>query len=396
MSLLSFMALSYLDKAVIFLMPLAVLSFFDEQLIYIQIEYIYSVVAVIVPFLDMGLSGYFFYLYRNKSHGKEVIQGLIMTFQYIYFIIFLLGVLAIAIHYYIFPFEDYIIFIVSRSLFISVFTFLTSYYRITDNPHKALLITLTSNLVSLFLLIFFYFGHLKFELWVIFIGQILFSIMYFVRVLWKSLMGFKTRLNVLIETIKGSVVFSWPTIFQVFIIMYVANYGKIYGIENLEGQDGIFLSLTQRFSMLITLTHSAILGFLSKEIFVSGAEKEIKIDLFKKYLFLLVLSVSGVSVLIGGYYTYSNITYDILNVVLIIGFTFFWSISSYLELYYSREGKNIIKLYLAIFNGMIFILLLNLLRVGFLEKVTISMGLSSFLTFAFSAVILKKRKFKLV
>lgn len=390
------MALSYFDKMVIFLLPLAVLSFFGEESVYISIEYIYSVVVITVPFLDLGLNGYFFYLYRSRENKGEVIKEVLDTFHLIYFGLFLLGGVIVLVHYYIFPFEDYILYIVFRSLFILVFSFLTAYYRIIDKPHKALFITLSSSIISLSMLAYFFFTDRKFELWVIFVGQILFAATYFLYVFKEFLFENKTKYSKVFLVIKNSLLYSWPTIIQVFVIMYIANYGKINGVENLNESDGVFLSLTQRFSMLISLTHSAILGFLSKELFVSGAEKEIKADLLRRYLFLLITAIVGVVVLIGAYYNYNEISYGILNVVFIIGFTFFWSISSYLELYYSREAKNVIKLYLAIFNGVVFILFLNLLESGYLERVTTSMFFSSLLTLLLSGVILKKRKYQLI
>ena len=54
------MVLSYCDKAVIFLLPILVLQVFKDQTVYLSIEYIYSVTIVIIPFLDLGLVGYFF------------------------------------------------------------------------------------------------------------------------------------------------------------------------------------------------------------------------------------------------------------------------------------------------------------------------------------------------
>ena len=81
---------------------------------------------------------------------------------------------------------------------------------------------------------------------------------------------------------------------------------------------------------------------------------------------------------------------------LIIGSTFFWCLFSYFEIYYSRENKNIIKMYLAIFNGIAFILIFNVLNAGYLERISLSMFASTLLTLIISLIILKKRNYKLI
>ena len=77
----------------------------------------------------------------------------------------------------IYPFEKHIILIVVRALFILTVTFLASFYRLIDKAHKALFITLSSNFISILFLFGFYILDKDFELWVVFIGQILFILL---------------------------------------------------------------------------------------------------------------------------------------------------------------------------------------------------------------------------
>jgi O-antigen/teichoic acid export membrane protein len=401
-SLFSFIGLSYFDKAVIFILPLAVLSLFKDKSVYVSIEYIYSIVVVVVPFLDLGLGGYFFYAYRNNDNHRKVVSEILKTFHLIYIGVLLVGLGLILIHYFVYPFEEYIVYVVSRSIFILAFTFLTSYYRLINKPHKALFITISSNIISLVFLLFFFVSESDFSLWLVFIGQILFCIIYFFKVLkrivfkWvKSYESFH-----IVEMLKKSILFSWPTIIQVFILMYVGNYGKINALEMLSIDDGVLLSLTQRFSMLIQLTHGAIIGYLMKEIFVSGELLNINRKVFLKYFGLLLVSVIMVVLIITGFMYFNGTSYEtgfLIQIIgLLVGYTFFWCIFSYFEIYYSRENKNIIKMYLAIFNGIVFILIFNILDNAYLERITLSMFVSTLLTLIVSLIILKKRNYKLI
>jgi hypothetical protein len=387
---------------VIFLLPLIVLSLFKDKSVYVNIEYIYSLVVIIVPFLDLGLSGYFFYAYRNNDSFRKVIADVIKLFHVIYLGVFSLGFFLILIHYFVFPFEEHIVYVVFRSIFILTFTFLTSYYRLVNKPQKALFVTLSANFISLsFLLVFFFLGE-DFNLWFIFIGQIIFCVFYFFKVLIRVITKWVKTYQPFskLGLIKKSVLFSWPNIIQVFILMYIANYGKINAIENMSVDNAVLLSLSQRFSMLIQLTHSAILGFLMKDIFVKGDVLSIKKSILFKYLFLLFSAVIAVAVVVIGYFYIFGNSYDIgfllLNISLIVGYTFLWCVYSYFEVYYSRENKNTIKMYLAIINGIIFITIFNLLPYDYIVRITLSMFVSTLITLLISIIILKKRKYKLV
>ena len=401
-SLFSFIGLSYFDKAVIFILPLAVLTLFKDKSVYVSIEYIYSIVVVVVPFLDLGLGGYFFYAYRNNDNNRKVVSEILKTFHLIYIGILLIGLSLIAIHYLIYPFEEYIVYVVSRSIFILTFTFLTSYYRLINKPHKALFITISSNILSLIFLLTFFLSDVEFSLWLVFIGQILFCIIYFFRVIIRVLSKWVKSYKALkiSDLLKKSILFSWPTIIQVFILMYVGNYGKINALDKLSVDDGVLLSLTQRFSMLIQLTHGAIIGYLMKEIFVSGELLNINRKVFLKYFGLLLISVIMVVLIIAGFMYFNGNKYEtgfLIQIIgLLIGYTFFWCIFSYFEIYYSRENKNVIKMYLAIFNGIAFILIFNILNNTYLERITLSMFASTLLTLIVSLIVLKKRNYKLI
>src|SRR5690606_29574424 len=99
------MALSYLDKAIIFLLPLLVFQFFKDQRVYVSIEYIYSVTTVIIPLIDLGLSGYFFYAYRNSDNLEATLKTFVQTFQRLYLLLSIIGLGFITVNYYGFEYQ---------------------------------------------------------------------------------------------------------------------------------------------------------------------------------------------------------------------------------------------------------------------------------------------------
>lgn len=393
------MALSYLDKAIIFLLPLLVFQFFKDQKVYISIEYIYSVTTVIIPLLDLGLSGYFFYAYRNSKNHDATLKTFVKSFQRLYLLISCIGLGFIAVHYYSFEYEPYIVFIVSRLLFVLATVFFASYYRLTNRPEKAVYITLFSNVLSLSFLFAYFFSGLEFSLWLIFIGQILFALVY----LFKCVIDvfFKENENFdnykLKKLIASALLFSWPTILQVFIMMYITNYGKMNVLTKMNLDDGVLLSLVQRFSMLIFLTHSSIWAFIIKDIYVEKNLLVISRNMLYKYLGFLTLVLVFVLIVTEIYllYNYVDLFRASFISALIIGQTFCACIYAYLEMHYGRENKNIIKLYLALFSAFVFIMLLIFLDLGFLEKISIAMFVSTFTSLLLSIFVLYKRNYKI-
>ncbi|UOB19418.1 hypothetical protein [Abyssalbus ytuae] len=397
-SLLKYILLSYFDKTIIFLIPLLVLYLFNNKSLYVSVEYIYSFVLVIVPFLDFGLSGYFFYYYREHKNKKAAILAVFNLFTLLYITLFLFGIMIILIHYLWFSFEKYILYIVFRCLFLVLFMFLSSYHRLMNKPKKALFITITSNIISLIVIFYLYIFNLEISVFPVFVGQILFCC-YFFLVLVRKILKTKTfKKNLLKSVFFGSVLFAWPTIIQVFLMMYIANYGKIKAINHLNLEEATLLSLTQRYSMLIQLTHTSIVAFLMKDLYLENMKK-INLKRFFKYFLFLLLSVVGVVILICLNWYHKEILISRLRVfqvsILMIGYTILWCIYSFLEIFYSRENKNIIKLYLAIVNAIVFIIVINGFSMSLLDRIVYAMMSSVFIALICSIIVLKQRGYYL-
>ena len=84
----SYSVLNFLDKGLIFITPLLILKFFDDKVLYNTIEYIYSISAILVIFLDLGLKNYtFFYLKKSKNYNRDL-NKIDHTFYFYIFYIF--------------------------------------------------------------------------------------------------------------------------------------------------------------------------------------------------------------------------------------------------------------------------------------------------------------------
>ncbi|MBW1293898.1 hypothetical protein GBO31_00155 [Aquimarina litoralis] len=393
---MKFISLSYFDKAIIFLVPLLVLYLFNSKSIYVSVEYIYSIVLVAVPFLDFGLTGYFFYYYREHKSKRTAIIAIFNAFHILYAVLFTIGILFILVHYLWIPFEDYIVFIVFRCLFVVLFMFLSSYYRLVNKPQKALFVTIISNIISLITIFCFYILKLEVNVFIVFVGQILFCFYFFFKIIKRFVKKMNINKKVLYAILHKSFLFSWPTIIQAFLIMYIANYGKVNALHYLTLDEATLLSLTQRYAMLIQLTHTSIVAFLMKDLYLEEI-KEINLKILLKYITLIILSAIVVFIVlsINWYFKAIDITSErIFQVsIAIIVYTVLWCIYSYIEIFYSRENKNIIKLYLAIVNALVFIGVISLFSIPFLEKVIYAMTCSIFVALVTSTGILIRRRY---
>ncbi|MDO1502195.1 hypothetical protein Q2T40_18840 [Winogradskyella maritima] len=396
--LLKYMALSYFDKAIIFLIPLLVFKFFDDAAIYLNIEYIYSVSTVVIPLVDLGLSSYFYYAYRHSEDRKATQQKFTRNFNVLF-----LTLSSIGLGLILFQKNDlvdiiFIEFIVVRVLFTILSVYYSSYFRLSGEPQKALYVTLSSNVISILFIGAYFFLDIDFSLILVFLGQIICVFIYIIFVIIGFVMSKHSDLdfNSLKNIFFRSLRFSWPTILQAFIMMYITNYGKINALTKLNLDDGVLLSLTQRFSMVIFLMHTSILSYFAKDIFI-GETYGIQKKYFNKYIILLTTTMLVILFLVVGYvaYSYETAVRELtISVLLVVG-TYFSCVIAYLEVHYSRENKNIFKLYLAILSGAIFMFVLWTYNNDFLSSFALAMNLSAFGCLTITVWILYKRNYKL-
>lgn len=389
---LQFMALNYLDKALIFLTPMFILFLFNSDELYVELESIYSLAIVLIPILDLGMSGFAFYEYKHKE--KDV-NKLLSRFGRYYVLLFFISILHVGINYFFLSSTIYVL-VNIRCLYTIGITFLSSFFRLNDKPKFAVYFSLIVSVFNcLAILAVFLLGQQIF-LEILFIGQGTFIVLFSLILIKKYL-----KISNLKESIsfgKRSIVFAWATMFQVFLNMYVANYAKIHGVKEMTVDDASLFSQVQRFAMLIHLTHVGVLAYMSKELYLEG-DRDVSKDKLKKYLVILIVSSMAVFCMIM--LNYFRIDTSLNRYMMIVGciviYTLFWCIYSYLELFFGRENKNYLKLIISIVGAIVFFVTIYIptgwdltMKFGF------GMVFSAICMLLLSIYILYKRNYKLV
>lgn len=389
---LQFMALNYLDKALIFLTPMFILFLFESDKLYVELESIYSLAIVLIPILDLGMSGFAFYEYKHKE--KDV-NKLLSRFGRYYLLLFAISIAHVGFNYFFLSSTLYIL-VNIRCLYTIAITFLSSYFRLNDKPKFAVYFSLIVSVFNcLAILMVFLLGEDIF-LEILFIGQAAFITIFTVILFRKYLC--LSNLSDSISFLKRSVIFAWATMFQVFLNMYVANYAKIHGVKEMAVEEASLFSQVQRFAMLIHLTHVGVLAYMSKELFLEN-EKDVSRDKLKKYLSILVVSTIGVfgMIMLNYFRIDTSLERYMLIVACIVVYTLLWCVYSYLELFFGRENKNYLKLIISVVGAIVFFVTIYLpfdwdlsLKFGF------GMVFSAVSMLILSVFILYKRNYKLV
>ncbi len=337
---LSYAALSYLEKALIFAFPLSVMYLTDDKARYNQIEFIFASAAVCGLFLDGGLKIYLLYAYKKSDESIELVKDIFGSFKLLLIIYFVIVVMIGVGVTFIMP--DRLLDLIgtsTRALYLAMIGFLAVWYRIADTPSKVFYFSIPLYIAG---------GVLIWTLGDI--GDVRFAIALGVPHLLTvlsvlalvGLTNIKSSIGTLISHIGAALKYGWPILATVALAMAISNFGKLYAYGHLNENEMFKLSFSQRLAISIQLGHVAICGYLSKQLFISNS-KSFHLQAFFSYLVILVIT----SIIAYGLawltpYFGLNIIFKIDSTLnLIIVYTLLWCISSYLELYINRANKNI-------------------------------------------------------
>lgn len=396
--LLFFTFFNLLDKAIIVLMPFVVLTLFQEKEIYIQLEFIISTVNIVATVTDLGLNGYMFFLYQQTVDKNEAIRKSRQISEVMFLSIAIISSGIVFFHLVIWPLHFLILFIVIRTLFNYITTFLTSYFRLIDKPVQVLYMSLAVNSCSLILLLGSYASNQNLSLWLIFIPQLALISYYLIRI-FSTFDPASFSYHETIKMIVKSLEFSWPSIIQVFLMVYMANYGKVNALDKLSQEDAVFLGYSLRFCMLIQLAHASLVGFYAKSILAGEDLFQISTRIMKLYVGTLTLTAIVVVSATVVYQIYIMRQVDFGEKILITAlfsmYTLCWCFYSYLEMYYARINRNRIKLYLTFAILFVFIVVLKFLNLGLLQNIAFAMFFSILVGFVANILVLKRLNFRL-
>lgn len=375
--LLKYTIFNYIDKFMVFVLPMVVLFLTKDTKIYNDIEYIFSVANLSVTVLEIGRL-YLFYGY--KISGDRTLF-LIKTKNYFLFIQLLYSLLGICIYPFISalqsPIGSLYIFILIRSLYILFINFFNSYFRLVGSPSRIFWFSIPVNVISVILIYSCLKWGLTLEMF--FLPQCLISLgsvlLFLFRFRWEWTVG-------LISYIKRGLLYAWPSILNVLIVSFVNNYGKIYAYNFLSESEMYNFSYIFRIVMIIQMTHASVLAYYSKEIFTNekkGLDKSI-LKLYSLFIGMAVV-LSVIFILIfNRFFATKQVRIDIVF-FLILFYVLLWSFNAFFEIYYNKTNNNKFILLFSLIGGGVYLLLLFGLGVKGIKSLSIYMLISVSINF---------------
>jgi hypothetical protein len=272
-----FTALNYIDKLLLFGLPLFVLFISGDKQTYNNIEYVFSIANILIIFLDF-LTMYSFYGYR-QSEDRDNFPIRIQKYFYIFFILYsLIGLLLYPVIYCIIENESLKLlyfYICIRTLYLLIINFYKNYFRLIDKPSGVYVISILISLSSFMAIYIVY--RLKFDLINGFfliptILNIVVLLVSFCKVRRSAFQGLKACLQ-------SAIKYTIPLIINSFFGAVINNYGKLYAYNFLSQSEMYQFAYTLRLSAIIQMAHVSVLGFHSKSIFIDKA-RGINIKIF--------------------------------------------------------------------------------------------------------------------
>ena len=368
-------SINLLDKFLLFLLPFIILKFFNDNLTYNNIEYIYSISTIIAVGLDLGIKNYLLYsLKKSKKYSKDLnkISKIFETYFLLFVILLIVPLVILNLNFE----KIYLInFILLRSTYMMLFNFYKIYHRASDKPSVIFLFSTLNSILTLSLIIFFNKNSIGL-LNIFFLSQFLFILIYLFSIIVIQKNDLKIFKDLKIY-IKKAFEFSWPLILSVIIFNFTMNFGKIYTFNFLGENEMTSLSFTQRILLIVILSHSIFSSYFQKKIYQS---KDIIIDknLIIKYLVLLT------SILLIILFSYNELinffNINVQNSVILYFLSlhaFLWCFSSYLDIYLTKLNKNISILIYQILCLSVFLIFIYYSNLSFLISFSIALNLYS-------------------
>lgn len=345
LSLFVFICFSYLDKALVFLLPVIVLYVSQSESAYNDVEYICSIANIVVPFLTF-ISAYSFYGYKvsDDKHGfvehYRVYSSLTILF---------IGIVSLVITYVAGAFnvpgirllELYISIRIAFYIFTQYFN---SYFRLIDQPIKALFVSVGVNVLSGIALFFTVVLGGQGVLQAFFYPELITAIAAGIIVA-KNFKSFRVRQFIIF--IWDAVRFAWPVVLSSTAVAFVANYGKVYAYNFLSDYEMYCFSFILRIAMVLQMSHASLISFFSKDIYMKGYTKKVVIS----YITVMLASLGAVFALLVGYNMFFAKTVIPIDATcfLVLLYTLLHMVGAVLEVNYGRNNKNV---YIFIFSAI--------------------------------------------
>jgi O-antigen/teichoic acid export membrane protein len=368
--LITFAFLNYVDKALIFLIPLSVLYIFKDKALYNRIEYVLSFSAVIGIAVELGMRNYMLYAYKESKEREKIVRevkGHFFTLFFLYFIVSL--VLAIFL-----PFDlsrRNLDLIAARTLFSFFLSFFTIYFVVADAPSKVFIFSYLINISTLVIILLTKALGSNPDILYFFLSQIVLNLILFAYILRNfSLVNFRG----LFSYLKKSLSYSWPIIINLFLFMVINNYGKIYAFKFLSREEMFQISFVQRIALIIQLAHASSSTYLSKSIYVDES-KGVNRMVLRRYTTAIILSSSLAVIIIlalDKLFPSMSVRFD-MNSIFLILYTIAWCYSAFFELYINKMNRNKVIPVFTLISTMVFLGLPYLFKAHDITSISLAM-----------------------
>lgn len=369
--LIDYTILNYIDKLLVFLAPLIILSVFGDKTIYNDIEYVYSLSAIMLVILDFGITNNLLYEYRSTDDEDKLVNRVVSYFR-IQILFYLLISISLLIYSVITgKGEELLFYVMVRAIYSYFISFYNLYFRLVDKPSKIFLYSIVTNLLTIITCVIFWINTKKIDTHIFFAVQTIFVVFlgaYFFRKFSKY--DFAGLMKYVVKSVK----YAWPIILNVFLFMIINNYGKLYARNYLTPDEMTHISLVQRLSLFVQLAHGSAAGYLSKRLFLDKCNKiNIKILILYSIMLFGGALVTFMSIPFIWYFK-KDLCLNLDSVtLLLIGYTIAWCYGAYFELYLNKYNKNF---FLPIFTGVSAVIFICLVHFGpFQPLINISLGM---------------------
>jgi hypothetical protein len=346
-----------------------------DKLFYTEIEYIYSIAAIVVIAIEGGLVTYFLYAYKEAEDREKLLLRVQHCFQLQFLLYAAIGVVGTLLFWLTdLPMSGTLFFVGIRTLFSYALWYLAIQYRLIDRPSRIFIVSYAVNIASIVLLLGSnaFFPEIAMPLF--FLGQtaLVAAILFGGIQAWQTLSWADLK-TYLIAAWK----YTWPVTLTVFMFMFVTNYGKIYARNYLSDMDMYTLSFTQRLAMIIQLAHSSAVGYLSKSIFVDEGR-----GIHAKHMLIYSVMITGsiglvfLAPFVLEFVTGQPFSLFTVHGLLLITFTVLWCFGAFLEMYLNKMNKNILILLYAVIACSVYFALLFSLPFEPLTRIAAAMAAS--------------------
>ena len=349
--LIVFIILNYLDKGLAFLLPLIVLYICDDKTIYNKIEYVYSIAGIAIVFFNLSnFGGFYFYKEsKDRKHFLELYQKACSIM-----LLFMVAVmLAAAFVWNALDKQITLLLCCCVSARLSYLLFINNdsvYYRLIDKAYKILLYSIVINIVSISLVVFFFYIKKDIIAPYFFTGFVI-PILLSIRSLWKRK---SISMHEVMLYYKDTFFYAWPIFITTFLGMFVNNFGKIFAFNTMSPDEMYSFSYTLRISLIIQLAHSSIMAYFSKRIFLFGYSLKLIVG-YLLFISSCIFVCFAALICLNQLEVYHiNITWSTLVLFL---YTYVFCATSFFGDFFSRRNLNRLTLYATIIATIVYALM---------------------------------------